>query len=122
MTLRAQIATALAANLPANVKIIDNPRSLDGVEAKRPVVQLYRTRLAKAPNALGTLQHTFAIWLISPNVDPRKSDDNLDEYLDVVLDAINAIQYVTWTDAVRSVYGDQQAPAYEITANVITTT
>jgi hypothetical protein len=121
MTLRAQIATELAAVLPSNIKIVDNPRSLDGVEAKRPVVQLYRSRLSKAANALGTYQHTFSIWLVSPNIDPRRSDDTLDEYLDILLPALGTIQYLNWTDAVRSVYGDQQAPAYEITATVLTT-
>jgi hypothetical protein len=121
MSLRSQIAAELAAALPSNIKIIDNPRSIDGMEAKRPVVQLYRSRLSKAANAIGTYQHSFSIWLISPNIDPRRSDDNLDEYLEILLPALSSIQYLNWTEAVRSVYGDAQAPAYEITATVLTT-
>lgn len=121
MTLRAEIAALLEAALPSNIKIVDNPRSLDGVEAKRPVVQLYRQSLEKAPNAVGTYVHTFAIWLISPNIDPRRSDDNLDEYLDLLLPALDSIPSLRWTTAARSVYGDQQAAAYEITATVLTT-
>lgn len=120
MTLRADIAAALAAALPNNIKIIDNPRSLDGMEANRPVVQLYRTSLEKAPNALGVYIHTFTIWLISPNVDPRRSDDNLDQYLDDLLPALDAMGNIKWSSATRSVYGDAQAAAYEITATVLT--
>lgn len=120
MTLRADLAADLAAALPSNIKIIDNPRSLDGVETNRPVVQLYRTSMEKAPNAQGVYIHTFAIWLISPNIDPRRSDDNLDQYLDELLPALTSIQYLNWTGATRSVYGDSQAAAYEITATVLT--
>lgn len=118
-SLRSQLATELKALLPTTVKIVDVPRGLDGIEAKRPVVMLYRTSVQKAPNGIGTLFNTFSLWIVSPNVDPKRSEDQLDEMLDTVLTALLSISWLKWTQAVRSTFGDQQAPAYEITLEVI---
>lgn len=118
-TLRAQLASELKALLPNTVKIVDVPRGLDGIEAKRPVVMLYRTSVQKAPNGIGSFFNTFSLWIVSPNIDPKRSEDQLDEMLDVVLAALFEVSWLKWSTATRSTFGDQQAPAYEITLEVI---
>ena len=120
MGARAQLAAALKPLLPSQVKLIDIPRSLDGLEANKPVVMLYRERLAKAPNAIGDYLATFALWVITPGIDPKRAEDALDDILDDVILALDGITFVSWTTAERSTFGDAQAPAYRIDLTVIT--
>lgn len=119
MSTRKQLATALKPLLPSKVKIIDVPRSIDGLEVNRPVVLLYREKRAKAPNAIGDYQDTFALWIITPGIDPARAEDALDDILDDVILAIDGIKWIQWTSADRSVFGDAQAPAYRIDITVI---
>ena len=118
-TLRSQLADELRSALPATVKIVDVPRGIDGIESKRPLILLYRSAVAKAPNAIGTFFNTFSLWIISPNIDPKRSEDQLDEMLDEVLAALTSIGWLNWSQAVRSTFGEQQAPAYEISLTVL---
>jgi hypothetical protein len=118
MSVRSELADALKPLLPTSVKIIDVPRSIDGMEAKRPVVLLYRESRAKAPNAMGDYFDTFAMYVITPGIDTRRSEDALDDTLDAVVSALDAIKWVQWTSAERSVFGDNQAPAYKITLTI----
>lgn len=119
MGTRAELAAALKPLLPSTVKIIDVPRSVDGLEAKKPVVILYRESRSKAPNAIGDYIDSFTVWAVSPIVDVRRGEDGLDTLLDDLLLAIDAIQWINWEQAERAVFGDQQAPAYKITLSVI---
>jgi hypothetical protein len=120
MTVRADLSAALKPLLPARVKIVDVPRGLDGVETQRPVVMLYRERVEKAPNALGDYFNTFALWIVSPNVDPKRSEDQLDNLLDEVIPALDELTWLNWSSAERSTFGDSQAPAYKIELTVVT--
>ena len=119
MSVRSELAAALKPLLPASVKIIDVPRSIDGMEAKRPVVLLYRESRAKAPNAMGDYFDTFALYVITPGVDVKRSEDALDDTLDQVIDALDQVKWLQWTSAERSVFGDNQAPAYKITLTIV---
>jgi len=119
MSVRSELAAALKPLLPASVKIIDVPRSIDGMEAKRPVVLLYRESRAKAPNAMGDYFDTFALYVVTPGVDVRRSEDALDDALDAVVDALDQIKWLQWTSAERSIFGDNQAPAYKITLTIV---
>jgi hypothetical protein len=121
MTVRSDFATALKAVLPSNIKIVDVPRSLDGMETGRPVVLFYRDRLEKAPNAQGMYMSTISLWIITPNVDTARAEDNLDATLDVVIGAIDSITWVNWKAAERATFGDAQAPAYRIDLTIATT-
>ena len=121
MTIRADLADALKALLPTSLKIIRVPRGLDGIETQRPVVMLYREQVEKAPNAQGTYLHTFAVWLISPNVDPNRAEDNLDNSLDTLITALDGVNWCNWVNAERSTFGDNQAPAYKINLTVLST-
>lgn len=119
MTLRADLAAALKPLLPARTKIIDVPRSLDGIETQRPVVMLYRERMEKAPNALGDYFNTFALWIVSPNIDPVRAESQLDAMLEEVIPALDAVDWLNWNYAERSTFGDAQAPAYKIELIVV---
>jgi hypothetical protein len=118
MSVRSELADALKPLLPATVKIIDVPRSIDGIEAKRPVVMLYRESRAKAPNAMGDYFDTFSMYVVTPGVDVRRSEDALDDTLDSVIDALDQIKWLNWSVAERSLFGENQAPAYKITLQI----
>lgn len=119
MSVRSELAALLKPLLPASVKIIDVPRSIDGLEAKRPVVMLFRESREKAPNAMGDYIDTFTMYVVTPGVDVRRSEDALDDILDQVLDALDTITWLNWTSAERSIFGDNQAPAYKITLTLV---
>ena len=119
MSVRSELAAALKPLLPATVKIIDVPRSIDGMEAKRPVVMLFRESRAKAPNAMGDYFDTFSLYVVTPGVDVRRSEDALDDTLDSVIDALDQIKWLNWSTAERSLFGDNQAPAYKITLTIV---
>lgn len=119
MSVRSELAAALKPLLPATVKIIDVPRSIDGMEAKRPVIVLFRESRAKAPNAMGDYFDTFALYVVTPGVDVRRSEDALDDTLDSVIDALDQIKWLNWSTAERSLFGESQAPAYKITLTIV---
>lgn len=120
MSVRSELAAALKPLLPAKTKIIDSPRSIDGLEANKPVVMLYRETVEKAPNAIGDYFNTFAIWVISPGIDPVRAEDALDDQLDDLIQALDQISWLNWQSAERSVFGDNQAPAYKVKLTVVT--
>ena len=119
MSVRSELANELKPLLPATVKIIDVPRSIDGIEAKRPVVMLYRESRAKAPNSIGDYLDTFTMYVVTPGIDTRRSEDQLDDTLDEVLAALDQIKWLNWSVADRAVFGEQQAPAYKITLTIV---
>ncbi len=121
MTVRSELSDALRPLLPDTMRIIDVPRSLDGLEANRPVVLLYRDRLQKAPNAQGAYLSTVSLWIITPNIDTVRAEDALDTALETVIAALDQILWANWTTAERSIFGDAQAPAYRIDLSVATT-
>lgn len=119
MNTRKAVAAALKPMLPSRVKLIDVPRSIDGLEVNKPVVLLYREKRSKAPNAIGDYQDTLALWVITPGVDPARAEDALDDILDDVILAVDSVKQIQWTSADRSIFGDSQAPAYRIELTVI---
>jgi len=119
VSIRSDLAAALKPLLPARIKIVDTPRSIDGLESNKPVIMLYRETLAKAPNAIGTYLNTFVIWIISPGIDPVRAENTLDDLLDEVVVALDQVKWLNWTTAERSVFGDNQAPAYKINLTII---
>lgn len=118
MSVRSELAAELKPLLPATVKIIDVPRSIDGIEAKRPVVMLYRESREKAPNGMGDYFDTFTMYVVTPGVDVTRAEDALDDTLDSVIDALDRIKWLNWSVAERSLFGENQAPAYKITLQI----
>lgn len=120
MSVRSDLAAALKPLLPASIKIIYVPRSLDGIETNRPVCMLYREGMTKAPNGQGFYLNDFALWLISPNIDPNRAEDSLDLLLDQTIEALDVLDWLNWTNVERSTFGDNQAPAFKITLQIVT--
>lgn len=120
MSIRSDLAAALKPLLPARIKIVDVPRSLDGLEPNKPVIMLYRETVEKAPNSIGDYFNQFVIWVVNPGVDIPRAENALDDLLDQVLVALDDITWLNWRNAERSVFGDQQAPAYKINLTVVT--
>lgn len=116
MNSRRGLIAALVAKLPRKYQVI-GPRTLDALDARRPVVMVIRTDTAPAANYAGSYLSTFGIWVIQPKtIEP---EDDLDDDLDAVILALDSYNFVAWTAAERSTYEDQ--PAYRITANTIDT-
>jgi hypothetical protein len=106
---------ALVAKLPSKY-LVTGPRTVDVLDARRPLVMVIRTNTEPAPNYSGSYLSTFAIWVIQPKqIAP---DDDLDDDLDAVILALDAYDFVAWTGAERSTYLDDY-PAYRLTANTI---
>lgn len=119
MSLRSELIAALKPLLPAKTKLVDIPRSIDGLESGRPVIMVYRENVTKAPNGIGTYFNSFALWIVNPGADPSRAEDALDVLLDQVIEALDTLKWLNWTNAERSVFGDNQAPAYKITLQLV---
>lgn len=116
MNSRRGLMAALVAKLPKRY-LVAEPRTLDALDARRPVVMVIRTDTAPAANYAGSYLSTFALWVICPKTISAEND--LDDNLDDVILALDSYNFVAWTTAERSTYEDQ--PAYRITANTIDT-
>lgn len=124
MGTRAQLATALKAKLPKTYKIIDSPREIGEIEPKiRAAVQIIRRSFEPAPHApRGQLLQTFEIWAIEPSIDPDTAEDNLDTVAATICEAIDSLDFITWTIAEREPYDDNTFHAYRITATLVAET
>lgn len=120
MSVRSDLIAAIKPLIPANIKTIDVPRSLDGLETNKPVLMVYRESVTKAPNKQGAWEHTFSAWVISPNIDTARAEDNLDGTLEDILNGLDQIDWLDWKQAERSTFGDNQAPAYKIALTLLT--
>jgi hypothetical protein len=114
MNSRQGLMAALEAKLDKKYRVIE-PKVLDALEPKHPVVMVIRTNLVPNGTSGGLYRSSYAIWVIEPKtIDP---EDDLDDCLDDVVTALDEYQFVIWTDAERSTYDEQ--PAYRITAQTL---
>jgi hypothetical protein len=113
---RAEFAAALVEHMSTPLRVIDHARSLDAITA--PVVMLERTTIAKAPNAQGSFWVTYTIHVIAPQIDPERQDDALDDAVDIVVVALNAIDFCNWSAATRSVFLDSW-PSFQIAVETV---
>lgn len=120
MSVRSDLMAAIKPLLPANIRTVDVPRNLDGLETNKPVLMAYRDSVTKAANKQGAWLHSFSAWIITPNIDSAKAEDNLDTALENVIHALDQIDWLDWSNAERSTFGDQQAPAYRISLTLTT--
>jgi hypothetical protein len=115
---RIELGELLTKELPRKFKVIPQPRNTDTIEAKHPVVLVIRTSRKPSPAAMGQYFDEFAIWVIEPKIiDP---EDDLDDALDAVILALDAYPNITWTEAERSTYAEEN-PAYRIAATAVAT-
>ena len=119
MTARAELAAAITPLLPENVRVIDHPKDLDALEGTvRAVVMITRTGIK--PNGPSYLMD-FEVVVIEPKSDQDGySEDSLDEITDELIEALDADNTLTWTQATRSTYADT-LPAYKFDITQIAT-
>lgn len=111
---RSAVATVLTAALGDTATVMPYARQVDTIS--RRTVMLRIDRVNREPRApLAERRYTFALVLLTPLTTPTgPADDDLDAFLDDVLDAIDAAQHLpSWTEARRAVY-DERLPAYEV--------
>lgn len=116
MNARKGLAAALAKKLGRRYKVIPQPRTIDAIEAGKPVVMVIRTDVAPAANAQGSYLNELAVWVIDPSA---VDEDALDDALDAVILAIDSYPFVIWTKAERSTYGDNEYNAYRIATTAL---
>lgn len=120
MGARAQFADYLDSVLPDTIEI---RRTLEGVgELDNPteaVVQLERTKLEPAPNSQGTILQTFLVWVLVPVTDMAEVEDQLDDALDLVVEAIDGCTWAMLTTATRDMHPDGYH-AYKIDVTLAT--
>lgn len=109
---RAELGKALQTALGKSWSVFPQPEGLD--EITKPTLHLVRTRVAKLPEApLAGHLDTFSLFVIVPR---DSGEDELDERLEQVLDALDFQTGTRWEDAERTVYGAEPGnPAYLIT-------
>jgi len=117
MSARKLIAETLREHLDRKYKIVDHPRDLDQIEARKPVVQIIQTKLRPAPNKQGAYQADLAVWVIEPKT--IDAEDDLDDAMLDVAVALDKLDSLTWDEAERSLYGDAEQPAYRFQTTVI---
>lgn len=106
MSARQDLAAALEAQLPPTAKVVTDFSSLGELDPKiTAVAQFVRVSTKPAPTN-GRYILEFEGWIITPSKDPAVAEDALDEGLDTVIEAIEAIPNLLWTEAVRAVHAD----------------
>lgn len=116
---RVEVAALLATAVPDGWDVDDHVHDLDGLEPDRPRVMVGTTNVAPGP-ALGLRAATLRLVLVEPTTDPGDADDALESRLEVLLNILDTLPLVAWTDAERATFADTW-PAYQITLNVATT-
>lgn len=119
MSVRSDLAAALADVLPNNYRVVPYAKSLDRVEKGKPVVMVYRSVVEPA-STFGHLTNEMAVWVIHPELNPGAVDDVLDDSLDVVLAALDLTRLTTWSRAERDRF-DDAFPAYRVTCETTST-
>ena len=122
MSASSQLGDVFAEILPPRFKVVGEPRELDALQAREPVVVVIRTSLEPGPRARVRI-NTFAVWVIQPK--QFDAEDALDDDLDEVLALIDGDERLLWTNAERSTYGRNEDgndtyPAYRINLTLAT--
>lgn len=108
---RQQLAEALEAELGGAWDLFPDPNTLRDT-ITRPAIIISRSKVEPLPAApVGHLLNTFTLSLID---NKTADEDHLDDLLSDLLDALQDVAQVTWTDATRATFNGTN-PAYEIT-------
>lgn len=105
------------AELPDEWRVIpfdDNP-TISGL-----TVMFHRASARPAPQAPnGTWESTMTIYVLTPQQVGEGALDALDDALDVVLDVLDGVDGLTWSEATYATLSDTY-PTFQITAQVRT--
>jgi hypothetical protein len=119
MGTRAQIVAALRPALPTDWDVRDQPLPIDQPDASvSAVIVVERAVVSPAPNVQGSYLEEHHVWVIEPSRDRAKVEDNLDENLDFLLEALAPLTWLSFVRATRSVY-TEQFHAYDVTVEVV---
>lgn len=116
---RTEVAELLTAALPASWLVEDTIHDLDGVEPDQPVLMVGASSVTPH-GVLGLRTYALRLVLVEPSTDPGDADDAIDSRLTVLLDVLDEVPLLAWTNAERATFADTW-PAYEVTATVTAT-
>lgn len=122
MNVRQQLATALQGALGSAFTIVADTRDIARVDdQQRGIVQLVRTKITNGDRMHATV-HEFDLWVVTPNLDSEGSGEaDLDDVLDEVLEVIEGLDWLTWSEAVRETH-PAGYHAYQFTVSTQTVT
>lgn len=107
---RAALVDALALE---GVRVVDYAREID--PPTEPTVMVRLDRVAPSRYSSGHLDYGFALLLFPGLTEAGPADDELEQLLaDVIGKVETSPPAITWTEATRSVWGDQLAPMFEL--------
>ena len=120
MSTRAELVAALAKALPPTWQVRPQPIPFtnDPGPKVKAVIVVERTRVQPAPNVQGSLLEEHHVWVIQPSRDAQTLEDQLDDNLDVVLEALRPMTWLNFESAERSTFADT-FHAYDITVQLI---
>jgi len=115
MSLRAPIAAALAAALPGTWKVTGYPGQVMG-RVDRTTVAVWTNEIAHLDGAPATAYvTTFTVALYSVHQDPAQADDDLEQTLPLLLDALWGMANLVLDKAERTVNADNTLHAWVLT-------
>ncbi len=120
--LRLALGRALSEGLDGvmRTRIVVFPANIDNVEAGRIILMLDRTSVEKLPtNPIGDFRNNVTLNVVGYRSNGAEAEDVLDDALDAVILVLDDIEWLIWRQASRAVFGDQQAPCYQITLEAV---
>ena len=116
--MRTILADLLRAELPTKWDVYDHGVSLEN--PLKPVVVVRQTSLGRTPGAPRLYRDAgLTVGLVEPGLDLAKLEDALDDDLDTLLDALEAVDLpgLIWTGADRATF-DERFQGYEVSATI----
>lgn len=116
MTARDLVVTSLSGLVPSGITVMAYARNIDAPAQDTVMVRIDEVTPSQYPRAIRA--YKFALLLIVPQTTPGTADDELDNFLEDVLTALDASTDLSWESAQRATY-EEKFPAYEVTLSVI---
>jgi len=111
VSIRSEIAEELTGALPATFKVMPYVKQLDNTD--RPVVMLHRSKVARNPESSRYLDHSVTAHVLVAETLGEAAEDAADAALEAVLDALEGMGWLDWTEAERTPYAN--FTGYQIT-------
>lgn len=105
MSVRTDLATALATALGDDYRVVGWQHGIDRVPKR--TVMVWVDALTPVGISSDNLKVDLALWVLTPSEDTPTADDDLDDALLDVIEALRPLTAFTWTRAQRGVYEDR---------------
>lgn len=109
MRARTYVADTLRAALPKTWRVVDSETTLDRLSSITVRVSNQRIKRLDAAPA-GAYDTTLMVTLISPNADFAKAEGELEDALDVLVEAIEDQFGTAWDEASKVLHGPDGGP------------